>query len=132
MRAIAVPYTSTSAPVKPSAGAAKVEWEAGMAAAGARRARLPAPVRDPDAHLDHDHDREKHQDVAQAARSGGMQVLTVAAGALLSITHVLLARLFGRAVFGSYQAALAILETALRIMALAAIATGCRPAFPRR
>jgi len=53
-------------------------------------------------------------DVAHAARSGGVQVLTVAAQALLTITHVLLARLFGRAVFGSYQAALAILEMVTR------------------
>jgi O-antigen/teichoic acid export membrane protein len=61
-----------------------------------------------------DNDREKRQDVAHAARSGGMQVLTVAAQALVSITHVLLARLFGRAVFGSYQACLAILELVTR------------------
>ena len=46
-----------------------------------------------------DDDREKRQDVAHAARSGGMQVLTVGAQALISVTHVLLARLFGRAVF---------------------------------
>jgi O-antigen/teichoic acid export membrane protein len=59
-------------------------------------------------------DGEKHQDIAHAARSGGMQVLTVAAQALLSVTHVLLARLFGRAVFGSYQACLAILELVTR------------------
>jgi O-antigen/teichoic acid export membrane protein len=61
-----------------------------------------------------DDDREKRQDVAHAARSGGMQVLTVAAQALVSLTHVLLARLFGRAVFGSYQACLAILELVTR------------------
>jgi O-antigen/teichoic acid export membrane protein len=61
-----------------------------------------------------DDDREKRQDVAHAARSGGMQVLTVAAQALVSVTHVLLARLFGRAVFGSYQACLAILELVTR------------------
>lgn len=54
------------------------------------------------------------KDVAHAARSGGVQILTVAAQALLTITHVLLARLFGRAVFGSYQAALAILEMVTR------------------
>jgi O-antigen/teichoic acid export membrane protein len=59
-------------------------------------------------------DREKRQDVAHAARSGGMQVLTVAAQALVSVTHVLLARLFGRAVFGSSQACLAILELVTR------------------
>ncbi len=68
----------------------------------------------PDPQRDHDQDHEKHQDVAHAARSGGMQVLTVAAGALLSVTHVLLARLFGRAVFGSYQASLAILDLVTR------------------
>ncbi|HEY7373583.1 MAG TPA: oligosaccharide flippase family protein [Polyangia bacterium] len=59
-------------------------------------------------------DREKQQDISHAARSGGMQVLTVAAQALLSVTHVLLARFFGRAVFGSYQACLAILELVTR------------------
>ncbi len=59
-------------------------------------------------------DREKLQDISHAARSGGMQVLSVAAQALLSVTHVLLARLFGRAVFGSYQACLAILELVTR------------------
>jgi O-antigen/teichoic acid export membrane protein len=62
-----------------------------------------------------DSDREKRQDVSHAARSGGMQVLTVAAQALLSVTHVLLARLFGRAVFGSYQASLAIMELVTRV-----------------
>ena len=59
-------------------------------------------------------DREQQRDIAHAARSGGMQVLTVAAQALLSVTHVLLARFFGRAVFGSYQACLAILELVTR------------------
>jgi O-antigen/teichoic acid export membrane protein len=61
-----------------------------------------------------DDDREERQDVAHAARSGGMQVLTVVAQALISVTHVLLARLYGRAVFGSYQASLAILELVTR------------------
>src|SRR3954468_10893226 len=58
--------------------------------------------------------REQERDISHAARSGGMQVLTVAAQALLSVTHVLLARFFGRAVFGSYQACLAILELVTR------------------
>ncbi|HEY4187270.1 MAG TPA: polysaccharide biosynthesis C-terminal domain-containing protein [Polyangia bacterium] len=53
-------------------------------------------------------------DVAHAARSGAVQVLTVAGQALLSVTQVLLARLFGRAVFGGYQASLAILEMLTR------------------
>ena len=60
------------------------------------------------------HNREQQRDISHAARSGGMQVLTVAAQALLSVTHVLLARFFGRAVFGSYQACLAILELVTR------------------
>ena len=59
-------------------------------------------------------DGEQQRDISHAARSGGMQVLTVAAQALLSVTHVLLARFFGRAVFGSYQACLAILELVTR------------------
>jgi O-antigen/teichoic acid export membrane protein len=54
------------------------------------------------------------QDVAHAARSGAIQLLTIAAQALLTVTHVLFARLFGRAVFGSYQASLAILEMLTR------------------
>lgn len=53
-------------------------------------------------------------DAAHAARSGAVQVLTVAGQALLTVTHVLLARLFGRAVFGGYQASLAILEMLTR------------------
>jgi O-antigen/teichoic acid export membrane protein len=56
---------------------------------------------------------ERH-DVAHAARSGAIQFLTIAAQALLTVTHVLFARLFGRAVFGSYQASLAILEMITR------------------
>ena len=53
-------------------------------------------------------------DVSHAARSGAVQVLTVAGQALLTVTNVLLARLFGRAVFGGYQASLAILELLTR------------------
>ncbi len=59
-------------------------------------------------------DGVRRGDVSHAARSGGVQVLTIAAQALLTVTHVLLARLFGRAVFGSYQASLAILEMITR------------------
>jgi O-antigen/teichoic acid export membrane protein len=54
------------------------------------------------------------QDVSHAARSGAVQVLTIAGQALLTVTNVLLARLFGRAVFGGYQASLAILEMLTR------------------
>ena len=54
------------------------------------------------------------RDVSHAARSGAIQVLTIAGQALLTVTHVLLARLFGPVVFGSYQACLAILELLTR------------------
>ncbi|MEA2696681.1 MAG: hypothetical protein QOI66_952 [Myxococcales bacterium] len=56
----------------------------------------------------------KGQDVAHAARSGAMQALTIAAQALMTVTHVLLARLFGRTVFGAYQTCLAIMEILTR------------------
>lgn len=59
-------------------------------------------------------DSAQHQDVAHAARSGAVQTLTIAAQAMLTVTHVLLARLFGRTVFGSYQACLAIMEVLTR------------------
>jgi O-antigen/teichoic acid export membrane protein len=54
------------------------------------------------------------KDVSHAARSGAVQTLTILAQALLSVTHVLLARLFGAAVFGSYQTCLAVLEILTR------------------
>jgi O-antigen/teichoic acid export membrane protein len=56
----------------------------------------------------------KRRDAAHAARSGGIQVLTVVAQSVLTVTQFLLARLFGRAVFGSYQACVAILELLTR------------------
>ena len=56
----------------------------------------------------------RQKDAAHAARSGAMQVLTIAAQALITVTHVLLARLFGPVIFGSYQACLAILEVLTR------------------
>jgi len=54
------------------------------------------------------------KDVAHAARSGAMQTLTIAVQGLLSVTHVLLARLFGQTVFGLYQTCLAMLEIVTR------------------
>ena len=56
----------------------------------------------------------ERQDVAHAARSGVVQGLTIAAQAMLTVTHVLLARLFGKTVFGSYQTCLAIMEVLTR------------------
>ncbi len=54
------------------------------------------------------------RDVEHAARSGAVQVLTISGQALMTVCHVLLARLFGRAVFGTYQASVAILEMLTR------------------
>jgi len=54
------------------------------------------------------------KDVAHAARSGAMQTLTIAVQGLLTVTHVLLARLFGQPVFGLYQTCLAYLEILTR------------------
>ena len=54
------------------------------------------------------------RDVTHAARSGAIQVLTIAGQALTTVTHVLLPHLFGTVVFGGYQTALAILEILTR------------------
>lgn len=56
----------------------------------------------------------RQKDAAHAARSGAVQVLTIGAQALIGVTHVLLARLFGPLVFGGYQACLAIMEVLTR------------------
>jgi O-antigen/teichoic acid export membrane protein len=52
--------------------------------------------------------------VTHAARSGAMQTLTIAVQGLLTVTHVLLARLFGQPVFGLYQTCLAYIEILTR------------------
>jgi O-antigen/teichoic acid export membrane protein len=57
---------------------------------------------------------DRQKDAAHAARSGAVQVLTIAAQALIGVTHVLLARLFGPVIFGGYQACLAVLEVLTR------------------
>ena len=54
------------------------------------------------------------QDVTHAARSGAIQVLTIASQTLLTVTHVLLGQLFGATVFGRYQTGLAIMEILTR------------------
>ena len=70
------------------------------------------------------------QDVSHAARSGAVQTLTYAAQALLTVTHVLLARLFGAAVFGSYQTCLAIVEMLTPLVRAGQI-RGCSATSPR-
>lgn len=53
-------------------------------------------------------------DARHAARSGAVQTLTILLQAVTSATQVIFARLFGPAVYGAYQAALAVLELATR------------------
>lgn len=53
-------------------------------------------------------------DTLHAARSGGVQVLTVLGQATLPLAQVVVARLFGAAVFGAYQASVALIEVLLR------------------
>jgi O-antigen/teichoic acid export membrane protein len=53
-------------------------------------------------------------DVAHAARSGGLQLLSVLGQALMPVTHILIARLYGLATFGAYQANVAIVEVLSR------------------
>jgi len=53
-------------------------------------------------------------DARHAARSGIVQVLTVLLQAVTAATQVVFARLFGPAVYGAYQASLAVVELASR------------------
>lgn len=53
-------------------------------------------------------------DARHAARSGGVQVLTIVAQGIFPMAQVLFARLFGAAVFGAYQVSVALLEVAVR------------------
>ncbi len=59
-------------------------------------------------------DAVRTADVAHAARSGVVQVLTMMAQAILPFAQVVLARLFGATVFGLYQSTLAIVEVLTR------------------
>jgi O-antigen/teichoic acid export membrane protein len=56
----------------------------------------------------------READMRHAARSGGVQVLTVIAQGVLPLAQVLFARLFGAVVFGSYQISVAFLEMLTR------------------
>lgn len=53
-------------------------------------------------------------DARHAARSGAVQTLTILLQAVTSATQVVFARLFGPAIYGAYQASLAVLELATR------------------
>ncbi len=56
----------------------------------------------------------REDDVRHAARSGGVQVLTIVAQGISPVAQVIFARLFGTAVFGAYQVSVALLEVATR------------------
>jgi O-antigen/teichoic acid export membrane protein len=53
-------------------------------------------------------------DARHIARSGVLQLLSAVGQSLMPVTHILVARLFGRAVFGAYQASVAILDLLTR------------------
>ena len=55
-------------------------------------------------------DRSRDADMRHAARSGGVQVLTIIAQGILPLAQVVFARLFGAAVFGAYQTSIAVIE----------------------
>jgi O-antigen/teichoic acid export membrane protein len=57
---------------------------------------------------------DRASDVRHVARSGVLQLLSAVGQGLLPVTHILVARLFGAATFGAYQASLAILELLTR------------------
>jgi O-antigen/teichoic acid export membrane protein len=59
-------------------------------------------------------DRAREVDQRFAARSGMVQVATALGQALSPLTQILLARLFGTAIFGAYQASLNLLEVLFR------------------
>jgi O-antigen/teichoic acid export membrane protein len=82
-----------------------------MAAGGVTAAApAPEPAPSPAVHAGGpDGDDARH-----AARSGVVQVLTILAQAIIAATQVVFARLYGRTVYGMYQAAVAILDIAAR------------------
>jgi O-antigen/teichoic acid export membrane protein len=59
-------------------------------------------------------DASSHGDARHAARSGVVQTLTILLQAVTAATQVLFARLFGPAIYGAYQASLAVVELASR------------------
>src|SRR5436190_1142534 len=58
--------------------------------------------------------RARKADRRFAARSGVIQMATALGQALLPVTQILLARLFGTAIFGAYQASLNLVEVLFR------------------
>ena len=54
------------------------------------------------------------RDARHAARSGALQLLSAVGQGLLPVTHILIARLFGLATFGAYQASVAVIDVLSR------------------
>ena len=57
---------------------------------------------------------DRSSDARHVARSGVLQLLSAVGQGLMPVTHILVARLFGTAVFGAYQASVAILDVLTR------------------
>lgn len=57
---------------------------------------------------------DRASDARHVARSGVLQLLSALGQGLMPVTHILIARLFGAATFGAYQASVAILEVLTR------------------
>ena len=61
-------------------------------------------------------------DAAHAARGGLVQLLSLAGQALMPLFHIMVARLYGVAAFGLYQAALAVVDVLYRAGLMGSIA----------
>jgi O-antigen/teichoic acid export membrane protein len=61
------------------------------------------------------------RDARHVARSGVVQLLAALGQGLMPVTHILIARLFGPAVFGAYQASAAMVEVLARAGPLGAV-----------
>ena len=57
---------------------------------------------------------DRASDARHVARSGVVQLLSALGQGLLPVTHILVARLFGAAVFGAYPASVAIVDVLTR------------------
>jgi O-antigen/teichoic acid export membrane protein len=57
---------------------------------------------------------QEARDARHAARSGVLQLLSAVGQGLLPVTHILIARLFGAATFGAYQASVAVVDVLAR------------------
>ena len=65
---------------------------------------------------------DRSADAAHAARGGLVQLLSMAGQALVPLFQILVARLYGVAVFGAYQASLAVIDVLIRAGLVGAIA----------